>query len=189
MLLPATTGAMSTATASVPALSLHQLILADVEQRIVSGQWPPGHRIPSELELTREYDCSRMTVNKVLTQLARGGLLERRRKAGSFVMRPQSRSAVLEIRDIRAEVTALGLAYRHELITRHRRRSSFEKIRHRDVQDLCDLHQPSCTNAINAGLVFLHLLVGNAELVGEALQRQFRTFAMMTDRLTNFGIE
>ena len=112
--------------ASSPAApaSLHQRILADIEHHILSGEWPPGHRIPSEHELSASYGCSRMTVNKVLTQLARGGLLERRRKAGSFVMRPQSRSAVLEIRDIRAEVTALGLAYRHELIARHRRRST-----------------------------------------------------------------
>lgn len=53
-----------------------------------------------------------MTVNKVLTQLARAGLVERRRKAGTFVMRQQSRSAVLEIHDIRMEVAALGQPYR-----------------------------------------------------------------------------
>ena len=104
--------------------SLHQRILADIERHILSGEWPPGHRIPSEHELSASYGCSRMTVNKVLTQLARGGLLERRRKAGSFVMRPQSRSAVLEIQDIRTEVTALGQAYRHELIARRKRRST-----------------------------------------------------------------
>ena len=104
--------------------SLHQRILADIERHILSGAWPPGHRIPSEHELSASYGCSRMTVNKVLTQLARGGLLERRRKAGSFVMRPQSRSAVLEIQDIRTEVTALGQAYRHELIARRKRRST-----------------------------------------------------------------
>ena len=51
--------------------TLHQRILSDIESRIVSGDWPPGHRIPFELALAEQYDCSRMTVNKVLTQLAR----------------------------------------------------------------------------------------------------------------------
>ncbi len=108
---------------SAPPVSLHQRILSDIEQNILSGRWQPGHRIPSEYELADEYQCSRMTVNKVLTQLARASMVERRRKAGSFVMRSHSRSAVLEIQDIRAEVLALGLPYRYELIGHKKRRS------------------------------------------------------------------
>jgi GntR family histidine utilization transcriptional repressor len=103
--------------------SLHQRILADVEQRILSGAWPPGHRIPSEHELTEHYGCSRMTVNKVLTQLARAGLIERRRKAGSFVAQSRGGSAILEIHEIKAEVEALGLPYRFDLRERTTRRS------------------------------------------------------------------
>jgi GntR family histidine utilization transcriptional repressor len=107
-----------------PRGSLHQTILADIEDKILSGAWPPGHRIPFEHELTEHYGVSRMTVNKVLTQLAASGLLERRRKAGSFVRRPQSQSAVLEIADLPAEVQALGLPYRFEVLFRQRRKST-----------------------------------------------------------------
>jgi GntR family histidine utilization transcriptional repressor len=106
-----------------PTLSLHQRILNDIEQNILSGHWEPGHRIPSEHELANEYKCSRMTVNKVLTQLARANMVERRRKAGSFVTRSHSTSAVLEINDIRAEVLALGQPYRFELVGHKKRRS------------------------------------------------------------------
>lgn len=102
---------------------LHERIRSDLEGHIFSGAWPPGHRIPSEHELTASYQCSRMTVNKVLTELARGGLIERRRKAGSFVTRTQASSAVLEIQDIKAEVEALGLPYRAEIRSRAKRRS------------------------------------------------------------------
>ena len=56
-----------------------------------------------------------MTVNKAMSELARTGLIERRRRSGSFVRRPQSQAAILEIHDIRAEVEALGLPYRYEL--------------------------------------------------------------------------
>jgi GntR family histidine utilization transcriptional repressor len=104
--------------------SLHQRILADIEGRILSAEWPPGRQIPFEQDLAVHYGCSRMTVNKVMTQLAAAGLIERRRKAGSFVRRPQSYSAVLEIIDIGKEVEALGLPYRFEITHAHRRAST-----------------------------------------------------------------
>ncbi|MFK0688665.1 histidine utilization repressor [Mesorhizobium sp. IMUNJ 23033] len=106
--------------------SLHQRILSDISEKILSGAWAPGHRIPFEHELTSEYNCSRMTVNKALSQLAKAGLIERRRRSGSFVRRPQSQAAVLEIHDIRIEVEALGLLYRYERLARLKRRSSAE---------------------------------------------------------------
>lgn len=116
---------------SVP--SLHQRILGDIERRILSGQWPPGHRIPFEMELAAQYDCSRMTVNKALSQLAKGGLIERRKRSGSFVTQPHAQSAVLEIRDIKAEVQSLGLTYDYELLQREQRRADGEE---RDRLDL-----------------------------------------------------
>jgi GntR family transcriptional regulator, histidine utilization repressor len=106
----------------IPSASLHQRILAEIEEKILSGEWPPGYRIPFEHELKEHYQCSRMTVNKVLTQLANAGLIKRRRKAGSFVTRPRLQSAVLEISEIKAEVAALGLSYRYDVIERHQRR-------------------------------------------------------------------
>ena len=107
-------------------VSLHQRILSDISDRILSGVWAPGYRIPFEHELTTQYDCSRMTVNKALSQLAKAGLIERRRRSGSFVSRPQSQAAVLEIHDIRIEVEALGLPYRYERGARQKGRSSAE---------------------------------------------------------------
>ncbi|MDX8452659.1 histidine utilization repressor [Mesorhizobium sp. VK9D] len=107
-------------------ISLHQRILSDIREKILSGAWAPGHRIPFEHELTAHYNCSRMTVNKALSQLAKAGLIERRRRSGSFVRQPQSQAAVLELHDIRIEVEALGLPYRYERLERLRRRSSAE---------------------------------------------------------------
>ena len=99
------------------AKSLHELILGEVEGRILSGEWPPGYRIPFEHELTAQYGCSRMTVNKALSELVKKGLIERRRRSGSFVTRPQVQSLVMEIHDIPREVQALGLDYEYRLIS------------------------------------------------------------------------
>ena len=136
---PVPAAASAVVADAAPQASLHQRILADVESSIVSGAWPPGHRIPSELALAETYGCSRMTVNKVLTQLARAGMIERRRKAGSFVARSHSRAALLEIQDIKTEVLALGLPYRFEVRERHKRRSLLAE---RELLGLLDVRPP-----------------------------------------------
>ena len=57
---------------------LHQRIRSDIEARIRSGEWTPGHRAPTEAELMAAYDCSRMTVNKAMIALVEAGLIVRR---------------------------------------------------------------------------------------------------------------
>ena len=104
--------------------SLHRRILADIEGGILSGALPPGARLPFEQDLAARYGCSRMTVNKVMTRLVAAGLIERRRKAGTFVKHPHSRSAVMEITDVKREVEALGLSYGFEILRRARRPST-----------------------------------------------------------------
>ncbi|HVW93627.1 MAG TPA: histidine utilization repressor [Devosia sp.] len=126
------------------AAPLHQRILGDIEQKIVSGQWPPGHRIPVEVELARQYGCSRMTVGRALGQLARSGLIERRRRSGSFVAQPVAQSAVLEIHDIRSEVEALGLAYAYRLLRRRRRTAGADDRRRLGIDRPVPLLELAC---------------------------------------------
>ena len=102
--------------------ALHQRISLDLEANIRSGAWPPGFRIPFEHELTAQYGCARATVNKAVSALVAAGLIERRRRAGSFVARPHLQSAVLEIPDIQAEITRRGQAYGYDLLERRVRK-------------------------------------------------------------------
>lgn len=104
--------------------TLHERILTDVRDNILRGQWRPGHRIPFETDMATEYGVSRMTVNKVLTQLTREGYLERRRKLGTFVTKPRIQSAVMEIANIGEEIRARGESYACETITREVRTAS-----------------------------------------------------------------
>lgn len=103
---------------------LYQRIRSEIEGNILSGRWPPGHRVPSEHELTDAYACSRMTINKVLSALAAAGLVERRRRAGSFVSRPRAQSAILQIPDLRAEIEGRGEEYGYELLTLEKRQAT-----------------------------------------------------------------
>lgn len=108
--------------------TLHQRILTEIQDKIVTGVWPPGHRLPFEVDLAVHYQCSRMTVNKVMGQLVQAGLIERRKKSGSFVSQPKAQSAVLEIHDIRDEVRSLNLEYRYERLQLRRRPPNAEDM-------------------------------------------------------------
>ena len=100
------------------ASTLHQRIIADVEARIRSGEWRPGHRIPYEHEFVAQYGCARATVSKALQALTTVGFIERRKKAGSFVAQPQVHAALLGIPDIRRVVTDRGEDYSFRLLAR-----------------------------------------------------------------------
>lgn len=91
--------------------TLHARIRAEVESRILSGDWKPGYRLPTETALMAQYGCSRMTVNKAMASLAASGLVLRNRRAGTTVARPRMHSAILNIPDIRAEIEARGESY------------------------------------------------------------------------------
>lgn len=98
-------------------MTLADRIRSEIQARIASGEWPPGHRIPFEHELVSHYGCARATVGKALTAIVRSGLLERRRKAGTFVAYPHVQSAVLEIHDIGKAIAERTGNYHFELLT------------------------------------------------------------------------
>jgi GntR family histidine utilization transcriptional repressor len=102
--------------------TLYQRIRGEIEGLIRSGVWTPGRKVPSEIELMSQFGCSRMTVNKAMSALAKEGLIVRRRRAGSFVARPRVHSTVLDIPDIQAEIVARGDAYRFDLLDLKRRK-------------------------------------------------------------------
>ena len=135
---------------ALPARPLHQRIRSDLEAKILSGRWAPGRRIPFEHELIATYGCARMTVNRALTELVRTGLIERRRRAGSFVARPRAQSAVLALPDLKAEVEGRGERYGYLLLSRRRRAAG--------PKDETDLGVARGTAVL--GLSCLHLAAG-----------------------------
>lgn len=99
-------------------LPLHERIRSEIEAAILSGALRPGARLPTEHELMQRFGCARMTVNKALSALAAAGLIDRRKRAGSFVARPRVHSMVLDVPDLEQEVTGRGQRYRFNLVSR-----------------------------------------------------------------------
>jgi len=91
-------------------------IKQSILQKIREGEWGDGHRIPSEMELTRSYGCSRMTVHRALRELADEGVVTRRRRAGTRVTLEGGRNVLLDIPRTDQLISDLGHDYRFELV-------------------------------------------------------------------------
>ena len=68
-------------------MSLNETITRELKERI--GNLPDGARFATEAELCSEFGVSRMTINKIVTNLAGEGLLKRFPRRGTFVSRPR----------------------------------------------------------------------------------------------------
>jgi len=79
-----------------------------VLEKIESGTWPEGFRVPSEPKFASEFGMARMTVHTALRDLAAEGVLLRRQGSGTFVAARRPQSTFLELRNIHDEIEARG---------------------------------------------------------------------------------
>jgi len=82
-----------------------------IRDAITRGEWPPGHRVPSESQLVREMGVSRMTVNRALRELTADGLLLRVQGVGTFVAEQKPHAALFDTSSIADDIAARG--HRH----------------------------------------------------------------------------
>lgn len=66
--------------------AIYQQIADDLMQRITDGEFPPGGRLPTELQLMERYQASSTTVRAAVKALASAGAVETRHGAGTFVV-------------------------------------------------------------------------------------------------------
>lgn len=66
-------------------IMLHEKLFND----ILSGTYASGDKIPSDVELSKEFGLSRPTVAKIIKMLEQKGLVVRKPGAGTFVQRPE----------------------------------------------------------------------------------------------------
>jgi GntR family histidine utilization transcriptional repressor len=96
--------------------ALYEMVKRHVLDRIHDGQWGRGTRLPSENELVQTLGVSRMTVHRALRELSSQGLLSRVKGVGTFVAQPQTKSELLEVRDIGDDIGARGHTHRTKVI-------------------------------------------------------------------------
>ena len=64
----------------------YKTIYDSIKNKVLNKEYPANSKIPDEISLCKEYNCSRMTMKKALDLLVQEGLLYRKRGQGSFVM-------------------------------------------------------------------------------------------------------
>lgn len=74
-------------------------------------RYPPGAKIPPELELAKQFGVSRMTVNKAVRDLAEAGILLRFAGDGTYVAERKAESPLLDVNNIAEEIHARGHEY------------------------------------------------------------------------------
>ena len=84
----------------------------DFRHRIVSGQWPPGTKVPSVRELAADTGVNPNTVQRALTALDDEGLTVPKRTAGRFVATDDTALRALRQEDARAAADAFIRACR-----------------------------------------------------------------------------
>lgn len=125
---------------------LYDQIRRAIRDLILAGTWPPGTAVPPEHALMDKLGASRMTVHRALAQLAREGLILRRRRSGTVVASPPASHAMLDILSIPEEVEELGQAYSYRILQRRDGKASrelaarFELGRSANVTHLTLLH-------------------------------------------------
>lgn len=66
-------------------MTAYSRIAGSIRERVLSGNWQPGYRLPTERELCREYGSSRITIRRALQILEQERLIDRRQGVGTFV--------------------------------------------------------------------------------------------------------
>lgn len=93
---------------NIPIPLYYQLKMWLVE-RIDSGDLKPGDAIPSERELSEQFEISRMTVRQALLELVNEGKLVREKGVGTFVAEPKIRQGLLKLTSFSEDMESRGM--------------------------------------------------------------------------------
>lgn len=87
----------------------YRTIADDLRQQVSTGVFAAGRLLPSEAELSRSYEASRVTVRKALEVLRDEGLVDARQGFGWFVAVDPLRQSLGRLGTIEAQLAASGV--------------------------------------------------------------------------------
>lgn len=92
-----------------------------LKQKILLGEYQVGDAIPSERDLSEQFDVSRMTVRQSITNLVNNGLLYRSKGRGTYVANPKLEQPLNGLTGFTEDMRARGLVPSSKILR-------FEKI-------------------------------------------------------------
>lgn len=98
-----------------------EFIANEIRFKIIKNGIKEGDKIPSERELSEEYDAQRATIRLALLSLEEEGLLERVERKGYFVSHDRINNQLNQIKSFSDKVSEMGMDTENRLL-------SFERI-------------------------------------------------------------
>jgi GntR family transcriptional regulator len=88
--------------------TLYTKVEETIAAEIAGGEYGPGDQLPTEDELLRRFEVSRITVRRAIQNLAQRGLLEIRRGRGTFVLEPRIEAELTKLSGFIEDMNAAG---------------------------------------------------------------------------------
>lgn len=114
--------------------ALYEKIKKSVVQDIESGKLKPDDKVPSETQLAKTFNASRMTANRALKELTEENRIVRIQGVGTFVARPKPDAALLEIKSIAKEILDWGGVHSSDILVQKEETVSIEIAQRMDLK-------------------------------------------------------
>lgn len=82
-----------------------------LSENLAEGMWKPGDQLPTETELSKQFDVSEGTVRQAVMALVKEGRLKRRSGKGTFVSRPNFEHSFMRFFRFRGNVNSRDPEY------------------------------------------------------------------------------
>lgn len=127
----------------------HQLRVL-LKEKIESGEWMSGDKIPSENDLINQYEVSRNTVIKALDELVQDGILRRIQGKGTFVSRPKLEQSLTGFYSFSKVIETKGMAPKDFIISIEDQTASLSVAKHLKIaenDEVIQLKRLRCANS------------------------------------------
>jgi GntR family transcriptional regulator len=94
----------------------YQHIAEELRTRVEGGEYLAGRLLPSEAELSQQYQASRVTIRRALEALRAEGLVSSRQGFGWFVATDPLRQSLGRLGTIEAQLAALGFESERQIL-------------------------------------------------------------------------
>lgn len=94
----------------------YQQIADSVRRRVEEGHYAPGRVLPSESELSAQFDASRVTVRRALETLRDDGLIAARQGFGWFVATEPLRQTLGQLGTIEGQLAESGIETQRQIL-------------------------------------------------------------------------
>ncbi len=145
-----------------------------IHQMIDSNQWQADQRVPSEAEMVKSLNVSRMTINRALRELTDEGVLVRQQGVGTFVARKKTHSALFEVHNIADEIAARGHIHSARLIELSESKATMEEAMNLGVRTNHDIFRAVILHLENELPIQIEYRVVNAVLAPDYDKQDFQ---------------